>query len=119
MEDLKSFIDDNQFKSIECFLEGLPTSIRTIRAYVKDSLSLQEASLKNPRAVLAASDGGIFATFNGDRKQKGYDEVEILALDKNESPTKWVTGIVKKQGNSLKLIQNPEKCIFRYRQSLL
>lgn len=110
IEDLQSFVNDNSFTSIECFIASLPESIRGVRSYVKDSLSLQEASSMNPRAVVAAADGGFFLTFNGHKRQKGFDEVEVFAVDNLDHPTKWVTATIAKRGKILAVQLNPKKC---------
>ena len=51
-------------------------------AYVYATNSIQGASLRDPRAVIYASDAGVVLTFNGDPSQDGYASVETLEFDR-------------------------------------
>lgn len=107
---LSRYVSENRFKSIECFLASLPEDVRSLRSYVKKSLSLQEASTENPRAIIGSPDGGFFLAFNGHKSQKGFNEVEFLALDKNSGPQKWVAGVIENVGGHLKMNTDIKKC---------
>lgn len=107
---LEKYIGDNAFTSVECVLAALPTDIKAFRTYVKKSLSLQEASITNPRAIIGSPDGGFFMTFNGHKKQKGYEQIEFLALDKNIGPTKWIAGTIENINGKMQINKNSTKC---------
>lgn len=107
---LEKYVQDTEFKSIECFISSLPTDIRAFRTYFKKSLSLQEASLKNPRALVGSPDGGFVLTFNGHKSQKGFNEVEFFALDKNTAPTRWIPGIAELKEGRIQIRKDVSKC---------
>lgn len=107
---IQNYLSINNFGSIDCFLSALPKDIRAFRTYFKDSLSMQAASVTHPRALVGAPDGGFFLTFNGHPSQQGYNEIEVIALDKNVNPTKWVTAVIRQENGELHFQKNVKKC---------
>ncbi len=107
---LEKYITGNDFKSLECVISSLPTEVRAFRTYAKKSLSMQEASTKNPRAIVGSPDGGFFLTFNGHKTQKGFNEIEFLALDNNKSPNRWVPGKIKVVDGKAIISKNDRTC---------
>lgn len=106
-----NYLKDHNFPSIECFLHSIPEDIRARRTYAKRSLSLQAASPTHPRAILASPQGEFFLSFNGHGHQKGYDEIEIMALDNIESPKEWKVTSLRMVNNKLVPIDNRARCI--------
>lgn len=107
---IETFVASQPDASLDCLIRRLPEDVRAFRTYIKSSLSLQEASIKNPRALVGSSDGGFFLTFNGHENQKGFNEIEFLALDSNSNPTAWVAGSIKSTNGRLEIVKNPRKC---------
>ncbi|MCB0377331.1 MAG: hypothetical protein KDD33_02475 [Bdellovibrionales bacterium] len=107
---LAAYLEKNNFSSIECFIASLPEDIRALRTYIKKSLSLQEASSSHPRALLASPDGGLFLTFNGHPSQKGYKEIEVLAVDFKSGPSHWVPAVIREESGKLHFEKNVKKC---------
>lgn len=107
---LENFVQNTPLHSIECFIASLPLDIRGFRTYVKSSLSLQEASVINPRAIIGDPRGGFFMSFNGHKEQRGYDEVEFLAVDNQDNPTRWIAGVVKNKNGLMKLETDVSRC---------
>jgi cytochrome c553 len=107
---LEKYISSNDFKSLDCVIASLPSDVRAFRTYLKKSLSMQEASPKNPRALVGSPDGGFFLTFNGHKAQKGYNEIEFLALDNNKSPNRWVPGTITVTNGKVSVNKNVSTC---------
>lgn len=64
----------------------------------------------NPRAIISDPKVKLVLTFNGEKSQKGYNEVEMLAVDKNVEPTKWQASSIRLIDGELKLAHNEAKC---------
>lgn len=88
----------------------MPEDVRAFRTYAKSSHSLQEASVTHPRAIFGDPRGGFFMSFNGHKGQKGFNEVELFALDKNVSPTKWIGGSIVRKIGRLQLKESSQRC---------
>ncbi len=71
---------------------------------------MQGASTTYPRAIVGSPEGGFFMTFNGHPSQKGYNEIEIIGLDRNQEPTKWVTAVITQEKGKLSFEKNVKKC---------
>jgi hypothetical protein len=71
-------ITENHIVSIEGLLPLLPASFRSGFTLVRNSLSLQSASVTNPRAIVYGQDGRLLMAFNGNSSQDGFDNLEMI-----------------------------------------
>lgn len=84
-ERLAQLIAERQVSSVERALDLLPYSLRAHFALVFRSRSLQQASLANPRVILFGDDARFVVTFNGQADQRGFDSLEVMEYDDQES----------------------------------
>lgn len=80
--DVESLIQTQNIKTIEQLLKALPPNYKNNYTLLKKSSALQEASLKNPRAIVYGETGELTLTFNSSPEHGGYNDVEFLAFDK-------------------------------------
>ncbi len=85
--ELEILLGNPKVTSVEKFLAELPVSYRNSFTLVYKSKSIQGASPPFPRAVVFGRDGKLILTFNGDRSQKGFNNIEILHWD--EALKEW------------------------------
>ena len=85
-----------KISSVEELLKELPPQFKDNASFAFKSGSIQYSSPKNPRAILASTDGTFFLAFPGARdpslspedQNKKFNQVEIVQLDKKTE--KWV-----------------------------
>lgn len=65
------------FMRMEDFLQRLPKTMTSNFIFVADSRSFQTASRENPRVVLTSPDADVRITFNTDKSQRGFNNIEI------------------------------------------
>jgi hypothetical protein len=80
-DSLRQLIERDRIDSIEALLADLPEDLRRSYALVFSSRSLQEATFRDPRAILYGSDGRLILTFNGDAAERGYEALESAQYD--------------------------------------
>jgi cytochrome c553 len=80
-DDLIHLIQSHKIHSIDQLLPLLPPSYRSHYALVYRSGSPQGASLKDPRVIMYGSDAKTVITFNGDPKQPGYNQLEVMQFN--------------------------------------
>lgn len=110
----KSFqksIEQNSFSSVDELLkywsEQDPIFFQNY-TLVYHSLSLQDSSFENPRALVFGDTQELVLTFNGDPKQRRYDSIELLRWTGNEFEFRDI----KFENGSAKLSQaNPKQCL--------
>src|SRR5208282_4762976 len=73
---LQLLIERDRIGSIEAVLTALPTDLRSHYVLVFSSRSSQQASFRNPRAILYGSDAHLMLSFNGDPAEHGYQTLE-------------------------------------------
>jgi hypothetical protein len=111
--DLNSAIAGLKNPSIEALLPVLKKRDPNIfHDYVMlyGSRSLQESSATNPRVLLITKKAEMILSFNGDEKQKGFNELEVMFFDKNENRFNFQE--FSFQNGKVKASEvNPRKCL--------
>lgn len=64
------------------------------------SLSLHESSWSHPRAFVHGGNGKMALTFNGDPKQRGYEQLEVMCFHENTSTFVYHEITFPKEANS-------------------
>lgn len=82
-EELTALIERENLRALPAVLERLPAEYRENYTLVYDSHSLQQSSLRNPRALLFGTDATLVLTFNGDPSQRTFDELEVVQYREN------------------------------------
>lgn len=111
--------------SIESLLEWVSTEDPQFLeqfTLMRRSVSLQGASGKFPRAIVFGRDAKLILTFNGDRSQRGYHRIELIALKETNDETAWefreITAIPE-AGRLLTISDaNPARCMQCHTTSL-
>jgi mono/diheme cytochrome c family protein len=78
---LQGLIARERIGSIEALLAALPTDLRANYVLVFSSRSLQQGTLRDPRAILYGSDAHLMLSFNGDAAERGYGAIETAEFD--------------------------------------
>ena len=73
---LKTLIERDHIGSIEMLVKSLPADLRSHYVLVFSSRSLQQATFRDPRAILYGSDARLMLSFNGDPAERGYQMLE-------------------------------------------
>jgi hypothetical protein len=84
---LKTLIETENIRSPEKLIEKLPVSLRENYTLMRESKSLQSASVVNPRVILFGYTADFVLTFNGapdNRKEDrgGYDSIETMEFSR-------------------------------------
>jgi hypothetical protein len=77
-EDLVALVKSKGVQSVDQLIPLLPDELRSNFTFMYQSMSLQEATAKAPRAILFLRDGTLTCTFNGNPSEKGYDTLECF-----------------------------------------
>ncbi len=89
------YLLNDKTKKIETIDELLNAIKKEYPEYLKfytlvyDSLSLHEASFQYPRAIIFGPDAKLILTFNGEQKQRGFSQLEIMRFVENEGMRKF------------------------------
>jgi len=78
---LQALVQERPEYTIDELLEALPISYRAHYVLVFSSRSLQQASLRDPRAILYGGDAHLMVSFNGSASQRGYEALETAEYD--------------------------------------
>lgn len=78
---LQLLIEEGESGTVEELLAALPVSYRSHYVLVFSSRSLQQASMRDPRAIIYGGDAHLIVSFNGDPAQRGYDALETMEFD--------------------------------------
>lgn len=70
-----------KFKTLEDFLGALPEKMTSNFILMGESRSFQTASKDNPRVILMSPNSDIRISFNTDKGQRGYNNIEISRWD--------------------------------------
>jgi hypothetical protein len=113
-EKLKQIIEDNQLDTIEKTLE-------LTKKYYPDyfdnyllmyhSRSLQGSSFEAPRAILFDHSGQFIFSFNGEKNQRGYEQIEIMQYRKDEQKFELREVTFSNSGKAQFSEANPQKCL--------
>lgn|GEM_PF-2447476 len=109
---------DIEFKNVmlEDALELLSNDSRSAEMFrnftiVYNSSSAQEASPESPRIIFAADDGRLTMAINGELKQSGYDQLEIIRTSpKSKSNSMHFIRFPYKADDQTGLVSNPQFC---------
>lgn len=82
LEEIETLAVAGKIYSADDLLGRLSDDERTHYVLMTKSRSLQEASEESPRVIVFGSRAELLIAFNGGREQRGYDSIEILALDR-------------------------------------
>ena len=80
-DSVKARIQQCNITTVEGILAVLPESFRSSFTLMRKSKSAQEASSDNPRVIMFGSDARLILTFNGDKSQKGFNELEAIEFN--------------------------------------
>jgi hypothetical protein len=80
---------------------------------MRESESLQGASPENPRVIVYGPRAELIFTFNGHSNQKGYDVVEWIEFDKQQSKFRFFETGFDREGQRFAEVSeaNPAKCM--------
>lgn len=109
-EALLKLIERQKITTVETLLSQLPKSMLSNYALVYSSRSLQEASAQNPRAILFGSDASFLMSFNGDRSQKGFNNIEMVQF-REETKTFEFREIQFIENRAVVSSKNPVQCL--------
>jgi hypothetical protein len=73
-----SEIQKKNIQSVESALSLLPDELRSNFTLIYDSNGIQQATPRDPRAILFSKDGSFILSFNGDPSLAGYNTIEVL-----------------------------------------
>jgi hypothetical protein len=83
---MQALIETEKIASVEELLPRLSAQDRYGYVLAFDSRSLQGASFRNPRAIVFGIDAKFIFTFNGDPRQRGFEQIETMEFDsRNQS----------------------------------
>ncbi len=108
--DLQKLIQDKKPNSVESVLRLLPKDYLTNYTLVFESRSLQQSTVKNPRAIVFGNDGRLIITFNGDPTLPGYDSVETMQFNQETLEMEF-RHIQFKNKTALISEKNPQLCM--------
>ena len=109
IEALKDLVKQEDIRTVDRFIEALPTEYLDNYTLVYDSLSLQEGSKRNPRAILFGTDAKLVMTFNGDSSHAQYQAVEVMQFREDIDAFELMS--VKFDGSRAEFSEpNPEVC---------
>lgn len=114
-EELVALITKNQIKTIEDLLKlkNLPLELRSNIVAIYSSRSTQGASFEHPR-ILSFSKGAKFVmAFNGDPKQKGHLNLEIIQFREHDKSfeLREISFQAKGKGAPTFSPANPQRCL--------
>jgi hypothetical protein len=78
---VKARVEQCGIQNLEGLLAILPESFRSSFTLMRRSKSAQAASSDNPRVIMFGSDARLILTFNGDKSQKGFNELEAIEFN--------------------------------------
>lgn len=78
---LQALIEEGTGSTVEDLLAALPATYRSHYVLVFSSRSLQQASMRDPRAIIYGGDAHLMVSFNGDPSQRGHDALETMEYD--------------------------------------
>ena len=82
---LQLLIERDRIGSIGAVLTALPTDLRSHYVLIFSSRSSQQASFRNPRAILYGSDAHLMLSFNGDPAEHGFQTLETAEYDAQQA----------------------------------
>jgi hypothetical protein len=108
-------LNPGQTLTIPQVLKDLPLDLRSNFTLLKKSDSLQEASPESPRVLLFGIDGKTMITYNGDRKQQGFNSLEFVEINESTSALEFREMIFPEEDSNQGKVDfsavNPEKCM--------
>ncbi|MEI8028097.1 MAG: hypothetical protein WCI18_17245 [Pseudomonadota bacterium] len=108
-------LNPGQTLTIPQVLTELPLDLRSNFTLFKKSDSLQEASPGSPRVLLFGIDGKTMITYNGDKKQHGFNSLEFVEINESTSALEFREIIFPEEDSNLGKVDfstvNPEKCM--------
>ena len=120
-DDLKTKIQDferinpGKTYTIDQLLSDAPEELKSSFTLIKDSSSLQQASLESPRLILFGINAKTVLTFNGDASHKGYNTVEFAEFNESKSAIEFKEMTFPKSDSGAGKVEfsdvNPEKCM--------
>ena len=113
INELRELITQNNLNTVEQTLEKLPPELLRNYTLQHTSISLQEASPQNPRAVLFMPNGSLILTFNGNSRQKGFDQIEAASFDPLKDEISFYEVDFDRRGRHAPVFSkpNPAKCM--------
>ncbi len=99
------YLQISNVNSIKNFLENLNQSDKEYFQHfnlVYSSKSLQGGDFQSPRTILSTKNGEVIFAFNGDKKQKGFHQIEALVFNSKER----VFDFIEYEENSNHLVKN-------------
>jgi mono/diheme cytochrome c family protein len=82
---LQRLIEHGRIGSIDELLAALPADLRSHYVLIFSSRSSQEASFRDPRAILYGPDAHLTLSFNGNPAAHGYGSLETMEFDAIEA----------------------------------
>ena len=108
---LKSLIKNEDIQTIEQLIPHLPYEMRRNYTLMYKSLSTQGSSFENPRAILFGQDAKLILTFNGSPEQRGFDRVEVMDYDPEDSIYNFHEITFRSSQKPIYSETNPKKCL--------
>lgn len=110
---LQQLIINKNLKTIEDTLPYLPQEYFSNFVMMHSSMSLQKASLENPRVLLFGPTAKFVISYNGSHLQKGYYDFEILEFDPKTKVTNlYEITFPQQTSGAVRFSQaNPPKCL--------
>jgi hypothetical protein len=104
-----------QTYTIAQLLSELPLEQRSNFTLIKQSESLQEASLFFPRVIMFGKDASLILTFNGNNQQKGYERIELVEVNPITAALEFREMIFPTDDSGIGKVKfseiNPPKCM--------
>lgn len=100
----------SSFRSVEDFLIGLPTEMKSNFTMLADSRSFHTSDLENPRVVLSSNDGRVRVSYNTLPNSRGSNAVEISIWNPETMSFDYKEIKAKSANASLVADQNPIAC---------
>lgn len=113
-ETLKEIIESDGLTSVEETLASVKNKHpEFFKNYILmyHSRSLQGSSFENPRAILFDRSGQFVFSFNGNRRQRGYDRLEIMQFRQGNNRFEFREVIFSSTGDVTFSEANPAKCM--------
>lgn len=107
---LKNLIITKKLTTIDSVIPLLPKTYRESFLLMRESHSMQEASLENPRAIVFGQNAKLIMAFNGDSSQKNYNQLELIEFNDQAKAFEFRT-ILFGEGEPKFSNVNPSKCL--------
>jgi hypothetical protein len=102
---------NSSIQSLEQALTLVPKNFFNNYVLVYRSRSLQQSSFKHPRAIVFGESGKFIFAFNGDKKQRGFNELEMIQFREDTNRFEFREISFKPGSPPVFSDANPKKCM--------